>query len=264
MKLATVPHAVFSRSDSFDLGAVLNQVGEAVAYVDAHWVVRFCNDTYLADLGMAREDVLGRTPFEYIDGFERSIFYEAFEHCRVDLQPKTRIAFSVVLNRWLMVRVFPLAGGMLMLANDATESVVKQYQLAQQVLKDPLTGVANKLAMERDVVELVAAGTPFCFAVFGLERFAEVNETYGYSTGDMVLMEVASSLQSATQSAEALYRVSGNEFAVLRSGSQYGGAERAAALMEAVRKPITFGGARIVLGACAGTVASPARLSRTS
>ena len=244
-------------ADAADLSAILAQCGEAVVFVDSNWVVRFCNDVYLGNIGMSRAEVIDHTPFEYAPLFKRSIFYEAIENCRQTRKVMSRIGFSTVLNRWLMVRVFPVDDGMVMLANDASESVVKQYQLAQQAVKDPLTGVGNKLAMEQKSQQLLKRGEVLSVIFLGIDRLKQVNDAHGYATGDMVLMEVASALQSATVSGETLYRVSGDEFAVVCEGESQGAAERAMALIQVVTKPIILPGARVVLGACAGTVQGP-------
>ncbi|MEO8804940.1 MAG: EAL domain-containing protein [Burkholderiaceae bacterium] len=255
--IATAPDGLAGMVDAIDLDSMLAEAGEAVTYVDQNWIVRFCNDAYLANIGMSRREVIGRTPFDFVPLFKRSIFYEAFETCRVTRQPMSRIGFSTVLNRWLMVRVFPVGNGVLMLANDASESVVKQQQLAQKALRDPLTELGNKLAMEQQVSELLRRAQPFSVIVLGLDRFKDVNDAHGYALGDMVLLEVASTIQSSTVSGETLYRFSGDEFAVVREGLVDGVSERAKCLIAAVKKPIALAGVRTVLASSAGTVECP-------
>ncbi|MBK6616630.1 GGDEF domain-containing protein [Ottowia sp.] len=144
------------------------------------------------------------------------------------------------------------------MANDASESVVKAHSLAQKAVKDPLTGLGNKLAMEQKANVLLQAGETFSIVVIGLDRFRDVNDSHGYATGDMALLEVASMLQTSTQSGEILYRISGDEFAVIRAGEADGASERSLAFIEAVKQPIMLGGIRLVLGASAGTAQSPA------
>ena len=254
---ATAHETMIGTIDAGDLAGLLAEAGEAVTYVDQNWVVQFCNDVYLNNIGMSRRDVIGRTPFDFAPLFKRSIFYEAFETCRLARKPMSRIGFSTVLNRWLMVRVFPVGNGTLMLANDASESVVKQYQLAQKALRDPLTGIGNKLAMEQHVSQLLKREELFSVIVVGLDRFKDVNDTHGYALGDMVLLEVVSTIQSATVAGETLYRFSGDEFAIVREGEVDGATERARALIDAVKRPIALAGVRVVLAASAGTVECP-------
>jgi diguanylate cyclase (GGDEF)-like protein len=249
--------AVFAPVDALDLAALLAQAGEAVVHVDSNWVVRYCNDVYLANLGMARSQVIGRTPFEYQPLFERSIFYDSIESCRRNRKPFAKIGYSTVLARWLMVRVFPVQDGMMMLANDASETVVQQYQLATQAVKDTLTGLPNKLALVRDMEALLQRATPFSLMVLSLNRFKSVNDALGYAGGDMVLLEMASRLQSGTISGEVLYRLSGDEFALLGQSPVQACANRVHALQTAAEQPVTRNGHSFVLGYGAGAVAFP-------
>jgi diguanylate cyclase (GGDEF)-like protein/PAS domain S-box-containing protein len=237
-----------------DLDYLLTQAGEAIVYVDANWTVRFCNSVYLSNLGLSRKEVLGKTPFEYFPNFKRSIFYESIERCRRERKPTARIGYSTVLDRWLMVRVFPTGEGMMMLANDASESVVRQYQLAQQVIKDPLTGVPNKLGLINDLESLFERNDAFSLLVIGLDRFRSINDALGYAGGDMALLELASHLQTATVPGEQLYRLNGDEFCVLEKQGPEFIASRAAALIDVAKQPLMLHGHRFVLGASAGCV----------
>ena len=243
--------------NAVDLADLLAEIGETVTYVDQNWVVQFCNDVYLNNVGLTRQEVVGFTPFKFMPLFKRSIFYEPMEVCRVNRKPLTRIGFSTALNRWLLVRVFPVGTGMLIMANDASESVVKQYQLAQKIVMDALTGLGNKLAMEQQIISLVKRAGVFSVMLLGLERFKEVNDAHGYAVGDMALLEVVSSIQSATLTGETLYRFSGDEFAVVSEVVDTDLGARALALIEAVKHPITLNDARVVIGASAGTIDCP-------
>ena len=249
-----VVESLFGPLEGLDLDHLLMQVGEAIVYVDSNWVVRYCNPVYLSNLGLSRAEVLDKTPFEYFPNFKRSIFYETIERCRRERKPTAKIGYSTVLDRWLMVRVFPTGEGMMMLANDASESVVRQYQLAQQVLKDPLTGVPNKLGLVNDLEGLFERNDAFSLLVIGLDRFRGINDALGYAGGDMALLEVASRLQTATMPGEQLYRLNGDEFCVLQKQEPELIQFRAEVLIEVTRQPLVLHGHRFVLGATAGTV----------
>ena len=249
--------SLIETTDAHDLVSLLAEAGEAVVYVDQNWKVQFCNDVYLNNVGMPREQVIARTPFEFQPLFKRSIFFELFEVCRVKRKPQTRIGFSTALNRWLLIRVFPVGSGMLAMANDASESVVKQYQLAQKIVMDALTGLGNKLAMEQQILGLTKREAAFSVVLFGLERFREVNDAHGYAVGDMALLEVVSRIQSSTVAGETLYRFSGDEFAIVSEVENQDLANRPKALIEVIKRPIVLDQARVVLGASAGTIDCP-------
>ena len=239
------------------LTRLFSEANEASVHVGHDWVVRYCNDVYLANIGLPRERVLGHTPFEYHPSFARSIFFDAIESARRDRRALCTIGFSSVLKRWMMVRVFPTSDGMLLLANDATETVVRQHQLAQQALADPLTGLGNKLALAQELQARIAADQPFSLTVTGLDRFTTVNDAQGYARGDLALMEIASRLQIATLANESLFRINGDEFAFISAGEPGAATARVRALLALTRRPVVLNGQSFVLGASAGTVLAP-------
>lgn len=249
--------SLLEQTDAVQLSRLMSEAREAVVHVDHDWVVRYCNDVYLDDIHLPRDQVIDRTPFDYQPSFSRSIFYETIEIARKERRPMASIGYSAVLNRWLMVRVFPTATGTLMLANDASETVVRQYQLAQQALKDPLTGLDNKLALVTEIATRLAAGVEFSLAVLGLDRFKTVNDAQGYARGDLALMEVASRLQIATLAEERLYRLNGDEFALMTSGDAGVAGARIRSLILQTQRPIVLHGQSFVLGASAGLVRAP-------
>ncbi len=249
--------SVLEQAGAVHLSGLLWEAREAVVHVDHDWVVQYCNDVYLENIRLPREQVIGRKPFEYQPSFSQSIFYESIEIARKERRPMASIGYSAVLNRWLMVRVFPTAAGTLMLANDASETVVRQYQLAQQALKDPLTGLGNKLALVTEISARLAAGTDFTVAVLGLDRFKAVNDAQGYARGDMALMEMASRLQIATLPDERLYRLNGDEFALLTAAESGVARERVRRLIVETQRSVVLHGQSFTLGAGAGVALAP-------
>lgn len=251
-----VPHPF----EDLSLEALLNDVSEAVVWVDHTWTARYCNATFAANLGLTPEEIIGRTPFEYSPtDFRRSLFWDACNTCMVHRKAGSQIGFSTVLKRWLLVRAFPVRGGGLLLASDASDSVVKTYQLAQAAVRDPLTGLGNKLALEQQTDDLVARSEPFTLALLGLRRIRDINEAHGYATGDLVLMEVASRLQSGTLDSEAVFRINSDKFAVLIKGVNAGATrERVGQLLALVDAPVDLQGQRIRMTASVGTVGYPA------
>jgi diguanylate cyclase (GGDEF)-like protein len=244
--------------DPVRLAELMHEVREAIVHVDENWVVDYCNDIYLENLGLPRDQVMGRTPFDYQPSFSRSIFWETIEAARREGRSRAAIGYSALLKRWMMVRVFPgPTGGMLMLANDASESVVRQYQLAQQALQDPLTGLGNKLALAQDMQSKLGLGQTFTLAVLGLNRFTSVNDAQGYARGDLALMEMASRMQIATLENERLYRLNGDEFALLTEAEPPAALARIRTLLAATRVPIVLHNQTFVLGAAAGAVRAP-------
>lgn len=243
--------------DEIALSSILNEAGETIVYVDYNWKILYCNDVYLQSVGEVRENVVGKTPFEYQPNFGRSVFWQMMDKCGRDRKVSSMIGYSTVMKRWLMVRVFPLKNGALMLANDATENVVQQYQLAAQAIKDSLTGLPNAIALTQDMTALIERKQPFLLMILGLDRFRIINDALGHAGGDMALLEMSSRFQSSTEDGETLYRLSADEFVIVRKQGDPISQERFDTFSRVAQDPIVLYGQSFVLGVSAGVCTHP-------
>ena len=75
-----------------------------------------------------------------------------------------------------------------------------------------------------------------------VDRFKEINDTFGHAAGDEVLREVAQRLIMATRDSDSVARLGGDEFAiVLHSASEMDGARVAARVSECFNTPVPIG-----------------------
>lgn len=248
------PHTDF---DDTHLSSLTHMIGEAVVQIDHSWQIRYCNDVYLSAIAMTKDQVIGKSLFECQPNLRRSIFFNSIERCAREVKPVSKIGYSTIFNRWLMVRIFPVDGDIVLFINDANEDSIKQEHLAAQATKDRLTGLRNKLGMTCDLERLIQLNQPFCLILMGLDRFRSVNDTLGYAGGDMALLEVASRLQSATQDGEDMYRLSADEFVIVRKQGDNGASDRFNQFTDVSTAPITLHGHSFVLGLSAGTACYP-------
>lgn len=85
--------------------------------------------------------------------------------------------------------------------------------LAEQTVRDPLTGLYNRRhLMARLAGETESGGRPMSLAVIDIDHFKRVNDQYGHSSGDQVLIRVARLLLTGVGPADVLARHGGEEF----------------------------------------------------
>ncbi len=105
------------------------------------------------------------------------------------------------------------------ISRDVTAQVKAENALAYQVLHDPVTGLANRVAlMDRLSQALVALERqPGRLAVLyvDLDHFKNVNDSFGHDAGDQVLAEVGRRLSLLSRHADTVARIGGDEFVVL-------------------------------------------------
>ncbi|HEY0413711.1 MAG TPA: bifunctional diguanylate cyclase/phosphodiesterase [Allosphingosinicella sp.] len=102
---------------------------------------------------------------------------------------------------------------------DRTAEVETEKSLRAEMLRDSLTGLANRTAFNEAVGAVLEAPAflPGSHAVLVLDitRFSRVNECVGAIAGDELLITFARRLVSALRAHDLLARTGGNEFAVL-------------------------------------------------
>jgi len=88
--------------------------------------------------------------------------------------------------------------------------------LREQATRDPLTGIANRRALISHLSEALALhrgpGEPLSLLMFDIDRFKEVNDTYGHHAGDLVLTSVVDQVSCRLRAADLLGRIGGEEF----------------------------------------------------
>lgn len=94
-------------------------------------------------------------------------------------------------------------------------------ELSRRALRDELTGLRNSAAFAEDLQLVIreARSRPAdrhtaCFSI-DVDHFKKINDTYGHPAGDGLLRDLAGALESELRDDDRLYRVGGDEFAVL-------------------------------------------------
>lgn len=88
-----------------------------------------------------------------------------------------------------------------------------------QLLTDTLTGVFSRLAYdERIQLELTRSkrtGQAFCYAIWDVDHFKRINDSYGHQAGDRVLRMIGQLLRGKIRDSDFLCRIGGEEFVLL-------------------------------------------------
>lgn len=96
---------------------------------------------------------------------------------------------------------------------------VRAEEFERLALVDALTGLANRRVAEERLTAEAARSARYGHALtvisFDLDRFKQINDTYGHPAGDQVLKEFASRLTGAIRKSDLAARMGGDEFLVL-------------------------------------------------
>jgi len=144
-----------------------------------------------------------------------------------------RIAVPIVVERapWGMIvalrdrlGAFPRAdekrlARIAQLAGVAVANADARERLSTQALTDPLTGLANRRAFDRRLIEESRRASrhdrPLSLMLIDIDHFKAVNDRFGHAAGDRVLVDLTGALREIMREGDLLARVGGDELAMI-------------------------------------------------
>lgn len=94
-----------------------------------------------------------------------------------------------------------------------------QARLRTMALTDTMTGLANRRAFDREIVRRLATGNApdraVALILFDIDRFKQVNDTYGHDVGDRVIQHIATTARAVSRPRDVVARIGGEEFAII-------------------------------------------------
>ena len=141
------------------------------------------------------------------------------------------------------------------------EQSARETHLHDATRRDPLTGLANRVLLRERLEEFLAAGSPVAVVFCDLDRFKQINDTYGHAVGDEVLRETGRRLAQRLADTDVVARIGGDEFVVVVAGMERADAQL---LLQRIEQafadtPVRSGGASLRVSASLGLVCEPGR-----
>jgi len=112
-------------------------------------------------------------------------------------------------------------------------------QAVEKAHRDPVTGVNNRTAMDSALLQEMNLAkrhtVPLSMIIFDIDKFKQINDTYGHIAGDAILKRVAECMSECVRGSDIIYRYGGEEFVVLLRNTKKPGAKL---LGERIRKAV--------------------------
>lgn len=204
--------------------------------------------------GYKREEVQGQNLDKFIASPEGEILPEAQElTTRVLSQEVIPPTETVRYDKWGNPVPVVLTGAPIQV-NDELVGIVSSYtdiskqkdlekEIKHMATHDALTGLPNRrLFNERIQLEMAHAernNQRLGVLWLDLDNFKEVNDTYGHSTGDILLQEIAQRLTHVLRKSDTVARMGGDEFIILLPEMEEIGAAQVTAdrVLDVMNKP---------------------------
>jgi diguanylate cyclase (GGDEF)-like protein/PAS domain S-box-containing protein len=148
--------------------------------------------------------------------------------------------------------------GFAKIMRDQTTQRLAEEQTLFLANHDALTGLPNRVSFSNRLHQSLALSqrndTPMAVLLLDLDRFKQVNDTFGHHVGDLLLKEVALRIVSSIRETDFVARLGGDEFVVIQSDvSQPEASETLARkLILELGRPYQLDGQEIVSGASIG------------
>lgn len=142
------------------------------------------------------------------------------------------------------------------------ELTPEAFQALERIaVTDPLTGLANRRGGEQNITSELSRAkrqrTPLSCILLDIDRFKDVNDTYGHQAGDHVLREISGLLRRTVRAYDILVRWGGEEFLIVLPGVDLDQARRLAErLRHAVELLETNGIGPVTISAGVATIDS--------
>jgi diguanylate cyclase (GGDEF)-like protein len=231
--------------------------GEAYCIIDREWRITQCNAPLARFFGQDKSAILGQTVFGVNPNLSHSVFYPVVRDAMEKRTPGFRTGYSVRTGHWLMLRAYPFDEGIAVMVHDISDLSDEQQRLTYLALHDSLTALPNRLALQQQVGEAIAAGREFSVVFLDLDRFKNVNDSAGHVVGDRVLMEMSARLSQLLSDGDRLYRLGGDEFVLMTSDADHCLDAKVSEMLALAKQPILISGVEYTLGASAGAANWP-------
>ncbi len=208
--------------------ALSEQATDLVLIIDADGTFLYLSPSHQRILGYDPEALLNKSVFAFIHPEDRKQVKAAFSLAFRDpeIVAKTACRFPHANGTWVILECTgrnclqdPTVKGFIVNARDITAQIKMEETLRYQALHDALTDLPNRTFLQKRLNQALMNAecqqNSVALLMMDLDRFKEINDTFGHQHGDLLLQQVSTRLVQAIGSAGIVSRLGGDEFAIL-------------------------------------------------
>ena len=94
------------------------------------------------------------------------------------------------------------------------EEKKRENKLLYLAETDLMTGLCNRGSGEKKITAFLKERTAGLLCLLDCDKFKSINDTYGHSVGDKVIIAIAEKLQKSCRDKDVIFRLGGDEFAM--------------------------------------------------
>jgi diguanylate cyclase (GGDEF)-like protein/PAS domain S-box-containing protein len=207
------------------LTSVLNSMTDAVFVTSPDGVIKVANSAACKLLGYGEDEILGRGIIGMLDEREREGFdllQAANETRETVVRTRQGQTIPVSLTGSQIANDDPQFQGNIFVARNITDRKRAERRIRYLARYDALTKVPNRMQfhhlLQQALARSLRGGHAVALLYIDMDRFKEVNDTFGHGSGDRLLEILAERLTRALPRDTVVGRLAGDEFAVFVDG----------------------------------------------
>ena len=204
------------------LDKLLASMNDAVIVISPDGIIKRVNQSTTTMLGYSEVDLLGK-PFQSLLAGDRQLDLSASQ-MSVDVLESTFVtragrSIPISISSSPISTDEPQFEGKILVARDITERKKAEKRIRFLAHYDPLTKVPNRMQFQHLLQQAIARARRQRQAVallyIDLDRFKDINDTFGHLAGDTALETATARLVAAVPKSAVVGRLAGDEFAVI-------------------------------------------------
>jgi diguanylate cyclase (GGDEF)-like protein/PAS domain S-box-containing protein len=203
------------------LDIVLNSLSDAVLVTSPDGIVKSCNEATQKLLGYQESDLVGKPLVSFIDDVHRTAFdpaHSAPEARETVLRTASGQTIPVSMASSAVDSQDPQFQGNIYVARNITERKRAERRIRYLARYDTLTKMPNRMQFQHLLQQAIARARrnqrSLALLYLDLDRFKEVNDTFGHAAGDRTLEILSERLTRNLTKDTVIGRLAGDEFAM--------------------------------------------------
>lgn len=211
------------------LRTVVNTLPDLVWLKDVEGKYLACNPMFERFFGAREAEIVGKTDFDFVDAKLAQCFLEHDKKALMlggatDNEEYLHFADGSYEGLFDTTKT-PMRDasgaiiGILGIAHDVTQRKEREEELEKVANYDLLTNLPNrtlfKTYLKKSLSNALRNKHNIALVMFDLDRFKDVNDSYGHTVGDELLKQVAQRFLSRAREGDIVGRLGGDEFAII-------------------------------------------------
>ena len=224
--------------------------------------IRSINPATTLLLGYRQDELVGRSFSDILEESPDRFLREGVRSIEGTYRTKIGTVVPVVLSASVVREMDGEIGGIVCVAHDISARKEAEREIRRLAYYDQLTSLPNRTLfldrLRQAVAQAQREREKIALFFLDLDRFKEVNDTFGHSSGDLLLQQVARRLHSRVRKSDTLARLGGDEFVLLSLIHAEGDAlEIAQGLLGMMAYPFDLDGRDVSISTSIGIVLFP-------